>query len=312
MWKKIGFKQIMREGEGGGTGGGGGGGNPPSNPPSNPPALTAPWQTQDGGVWKIGEGEAAKPWHEFIPEPEAKAHLLAKGYKSPAELALANYNLTRLQTGDPTVVGLPAADAPPEKWNEFYNKLGRPETPDKYDIKFAEGFTPDEGMLNWAKPTFHEAGLTPKQAQILSDKWNAYVAETNQRVTEADAAANQGALDALATKWGGDLDKNKAAGQRAMQALGIAPELVSAVEQHIGSAAIVELLATIGRKADEGGFLGGNTPDPNNPDTMTRDQAQARINALQADKDFQAKYTDKNNPGHADAVQTMVRLYARI
>lgn len=310
MWKKLGFRQILREGEGGG--GGGGGGNPPSNPPSNPPAVTAPWAAANGDVWKIGEGDTAKPWHDFIAEPEAKAHLLAKGYKTPAELALANYNLTRLQTGDPTVVGLPAADAPPEKWNEFYNRLGRPETADKYDIKFPDGMTPDEGMLSWAKPTFHEAGLTPKQAQLLTDKWNEYVATTNQQLAEKDATANQGALDALASKWGGDLDKNKAAGQRAMQALGIAPELVSAVEQHIGSAAIVELLATIGRKADEGGFLSGQQNDPNNPDAMNKEQAQARINALQSDPAFQKRYTDKNDPGHAEAVQTMVRLYARI
>lgn len=306
MWKKLGFRQILREGEGGG---GGGGGNPPANPPA---AITAPWSTANGDVWKIGEGDAAKPWHDFIAEPEAKAHLLAKGYKTPAELALANYNLTRLQTGDPTVVGLPAADAPPEKWNEFYNRLGRPESPDKYDIKFPDGMQPNDGMLSWAKPTFHEAGLTPKQAQILSDKWNAYVAETNQQLAEKDATTNQQALDGLATKWGGDLDKNKAAGQRAMQALGIAPELVSAVEQHIGSAAIVELLATIGRKADEGGFLSGQQNDPNNPDTMNKEQAQARINALQSDPAFQARYTNKNDPGHAEAVQTMVRLYARI
>jgi hypothetical protein len=301
MWKKVGFIQRTFEGEGAGAGAGGGGAE-----------VQAPWANAGADVWKIGEGEAAKSWHDFVPEPEAKAHLLAKGYKTPAELALANYNLTRLQTGDPTVIGMPAADAPPEAWNQFYNKLGRPETADKYEIAMPQGMEADAGMLAWAKPAFHEAGLTPKQAQILSDKWNAYAAQTAQQSTEADATANQAALDKLNAEWGADLDKNREAGKRAMQALGVDADLVSAIEQNIGSAPIVKLLALIGRKADEGGFIGSQNADPNNPDTMTKEQANARITQLQGDPEFMRKYTTANDPGHAEALKTMERLFARV
>jgi len=305
MWKKIGFIQRTFEGEGAGAGAGG------DAAAAAAQGVQAPWAGQND-VWKIGEGDAAKAWHDFIPEPEAKAHLSAKGYKNPAELALANYNLTRLQTGDPTVIGMPAADAPPELWNQFYNKLGRPESADKYDFKFPEGVKPDDGMLAWAKPAFYEAGLTTKQAQALSDKWNAYVMDANQKFTEQQAQQDQQAIEALNAKWGGDLDKNKEAGRRAMAALGIAPDLVNAVEQHIGAAAIVELLATIGRKADEGGFTAGQQADPNNPETLNKEQAQARITALQGDEAFQKRFLNKNDPGHDEAVRLMERLYSRV
>lgn len=299
---KIGQQGIVFNAPGEGTGGGDGGAAHP---------VEAPWASTDD-VWSIGEGDAAQPWHATIPEAEARQHVEAKGYKNPAELALANYNLTKLQRGDPTVIGLPGADATPEQMGEFYGKLGRPDTPEGYEFKFADGVQADETMLTFARGAFHEAGLTPAQAQAVADKWNALVAEQNEGMQTQITQQNDTELQALQTKWGADFDKNRAAGQRAVQALGLDPALIERVEQNIGSAAIVELLATIGRKSDEGGFTASpQGGDPNNPDTMTKEQASAKITELQADKDFQAKYTDRNHPGHKDAVDLMQRLFAR-
>ena len=40
----------------------------PAPPPAAPPAApTAPWAGQQG-VWNLGEGAAAQPWYEAIPE----------------------------------------------------------------------------------------------------------------------------------------------------------------------------------------------------------------------------------------------------
>lgn len=303
MLIKIGQKLIAFDAAGeGGSGGAGGSAHP----------VEAPWTSAEGGMWNLGEGETAQPWHATIPEDKARAHVEAKGYKNPAELALANYNLTQLQRGDPTVIGLPGTDATPEQMNEFYGRLGRPDAPEGYEFNFAEGVRVDDGMMSFARSTFHEAGLTPAQAQLVADKWNAYVAEANETSQTQITQQNDNELQELQTRWGADLEKNKAAGQRAMQALEVPPELVEKVEQSIGSAAIVELLAHIGRKSDEGGFTTSNQGgDPNNPDTMTKEQAAAKITELQSDKEFQAKYTDRNHPGHKDAVDFMQRLFAR-
>lgn len=300
---KIGHPRICFEQPGEGAGGGAGEGAHP---------VEAPWTGADG-VWNLGEGEAAQPWYSSIPEEDARSHVEAKGYKNPAELALANYNLTKLQRGDPTVIGLPGKDATPEQMGEFYGKLGRPDAPEGYEFKFGEGVTPDETMVAFARTTFHEAGLTPAQAQIVADKWNEFASKETEALQTRVEQDNESALNELTTRWGADLEKNRAAGQRAMQALGISAELVEKVEQSIGSAAIVELLATIGRKSDEGGFT--STPqggDPNNPETMTKEQAQAKIAELSGDAEFQAKYTDAKHPGHKDAVDLMQRLYAKV
>lgn len=274
--------------------------------------VSAPW-AEAQGVWNIGEGDKAQPWWTTLPDEVARNHIAAKQYANPAELALANYNLTRLQTGDPTVLAMPGADATPEQMRSFYEKLGAPKEATGYELKFGDGVTVDEGMVKFGQSAFHKAGLTPQQAQTVADEWNAFAAEQQAAYLEQDRVANEQALAALSTKWGADLDKNKAAGQRVVQALGLPNELIQRVEGAIGSAAIVELLATIGRKSDEGGFTAGNGGgDPNNPANMTKEQAAARIQQLQGDVEFQKKYGDKNHPGHAEALQLMERLFARI
>lgn len=309
---KIGQQKPVFEGEGAGGGAGGAPAGGDANGQGEAAHPVAPWASSDG-VWTVGEGEGAKPWHAVIPEEGARQHVEAKGYKNPAELALANYNLTKLQRGDPSVIGVPGENATPEEMNEFYGKLGRPETPDGYEFKFGEGVKADEGMLKFARDAFHKAGLTPSQAQTVADQWNAFAAEQNTAMQTQLGEQNDQELNALKSRWGADLDKNLAAGQRTMQALGLDAELVTRVENQIGSAAVVELLASIGRKSDEGGFTaGGGQGDPNNPDAMTPTQAQARIQTLQSDTEFMKRYGDKAHPSHKDAVSEMERLFKRI
>lgn len=290
-----------------------GGNTPPPAPAAPAPTehpVAAPWSNE--GVWTLGEGGTAKPWWNSLPDEAARKHIEAKQYANPAELALANYNLTRMQTGDPTVLAMPAADAPKEQWDAFYTKMGRPESADKYELNFGEGVNTDDNMVKFGKDLFFEMGLDGKRAQAAVDKWNTFVAEQNAAAIEQDRQNNDAELAALTARWGAELDANKAAGKRVVDALGLSADFIGRLENNIGSAPVVELLAMIGRKSDEGGFMGGQTVDPNNPATMSKEQASARIKELQSSAEFQAKYTDKNHPGHKDALQLMEGLFARV
>lgn len=302
-WK---FGQIAFNAEGGS---GGGTTEPPASGATEHP-VSAPWGAE--GVWNIGEGDAAKPWWSALPDEVARKHVEAKQYANPAALALANYNLTRLQTNDPNVVDLPGAQADQAAWDAFYTKLGRPESADKYDLKF-EGVTVDDNMVTFGKEMFHKMGLSNAKAQEAADMWNKFVADSNAATLQAQTQQNDADLTALQTRWGAELDANKADGKRAVEALGLSADIVGKIEANIGSAAIVELLATIGKKTREGGgiIVPPAQFDPNNPATMTKEQAAARITELQADATFQAKYADAKHPEHAAALKQMEQLFAK-
>jgi hypothetical protein len=262
----------------------------------------------------VGEGDSAQPWYNAIPEGEARSHIETKGYKNPAELALANYSLTRLQRNDPTVVALPKPDAAPEDMTAFYRSIGAPETEEGYELKFGEEVTVDDGMVKFGKGVFHKAGLRPDQAQIIADGWNEHAASMGADFAEQNAQQNATEIEALRSEWGEKWDQNVAAGRRVVQALELGETEMSKIENAIGSSALLGLMAKLGHKSGESTFKGAGDGggDPNDPAKMSPEKADARIKELQADVEFQKKYTDRQHPGHAEAVQTMERLYARV
>lgn len=275
--------------------------------------IAAPW-TGSTDVWKVGEAGKERPWWESIPEPSVRAHVEAHQYKNPAELAMGNYNLTKLQTGAGDVVAVPKADAPPEAWNTYYEKIGRPKDANGYTDVVKWGDKPDQTFVDFGKSAFFDAGLTPQQAQKVVEKWNAFAAIQGQQAQAAEVTANNTAVDTLLQSWGPELEANKAAGHRVIESLGKdAAPILAKIDAMIGAAPVIQLLAMIGKKSSEGGFVApsGGGGNPNDPSNMSKEAATARISALNADVAFQAKYTDKKHPDHAAAVQEMQQLFAR-
>lgn len=68
-------------------------------------------------------------------------------------------------------VGIPNEESSIEEWNEFYNKMGRPESPEAYEFEdlpeLPEGFGRSDEETEFLKKVFHEAGLTKQQANKI-------------------------------------------------------------------------------------------------------------------------------------------------
>jgi hypothetical protein len=82
---------------------------------------------------------------------------------------------------------IPEETAAPEEWDNFYNKLGRPEKPEDYKIN--NSFEVEMGESgkefdNDLKKIFHQAGLTSKQSNLLQDGYSGivkkYIEKTQQ------------------------------------------------------------------------------------------------------------------------------------
>lgn len=290
-------------------------GTPSAGEQDAPPPVGVPWQNAQG-VYTVKVDGKDVPWWDSVPEEPVREFMKAKQYANPAVASVALYNLNKLQNGAPDVLALPGKDADAAAWDKFYAKLGRPEKPDGYDLKFGEGVQTHGATLAVGKEIFHMLGATPEKAQAAANKWNEFVAKQVQDQTEAIRVQNEQALAALQAQWGKDLDANKAAGHRVLQALkkdGLTDEDLSRVEAQIGSAAVVKMLAIIGKRSSEGTFSGGNAggADPNDPSQMSKEQAMKRINELKGDATFVAKYQDKTHPQHGEAVKLMEALFAR-
>jgi len=298
------------------------GGAPPAAPnpgaPPAAPAVVTPWDGAQG-IFTVQMGDKQVPWYDAVPEEPVRQFMAAKQYANPSVAAVALYNANKMINGASDVLAVPGKDADAKAWDAFYTKLGRPEKPDGYEFKFAEGQQVHEPTMAIGKEIFHMLGATPEKAQAAAQRWNEFVSQQQTAVVEANRVANENALKELETSWGADLNANKAAGDRVMKALladkkyGMTEQDLAAIEGAIGVAPLVKLLAAIGKRSEEGTFTGGvnNTGDPNDPNNMSPEAAKSRIATLQADAEFQKAYTDNAHPGHKQAVDQMVKLFAR-
>lgn len=205
--------------------------NGPAAVDANAPApqTTATVSTVLADQGSNGGGET---WVAGLQVEENRALVEAKQWQTLDD-AIRSYR--ELEHHASKALKLPGENATAEDWNKFYSKLGRPESPDKYELKLntetvPQDFPYDETSAIEFRKWAHEAGLTPAQAQSLHDKFVGYQAQSFTASREALAKAEGDAHRAIVGEWG-DPDtsgyrQNVEYLSRAVSQLGIKESLV--------------------------------------------------------------------------------------
>ncbi len=180
---------------------------------------------------------------------------------------------------EPEAIKRPGKDAAPEEWAKFYDQLGRPETPDAYELPVPEG--EDGAFAKQVAPMLHKHGLTAEQAKGLATDWNAMVAEQNKQFTEADTAAQAQIATTIANdqkslqaEWGDKYTENQEFARRAAKQFLPADKAVAAVGsliETLGYKEATKFLHSIGKGLGEGDAAGLGQ---NNAGTPSRTLAQ--------------------------------------
>lgn len=265
-----------------------------------PAAPAAPATTEPAA-------QPAQSWFATAPQ-EVQDWMITKGVQGDLtpDVALNAFNGWRSAE---KLIGVPAdrvvklpADDNVEAWGEVFNKLGRPTDKTKYEIEL--GDAPDNAFVDWAKDTFHELGLTNKQAKALSQKWNEYAGSAVNGQNQAMETKFNDEIASLKKEWGAAYDARANVVDRVAMQLNVQPEALDALKKAMGPQGAMNFLYNIGAKTGEAEFVAGNSNGGFNG-VMTPADAKSRIRSLQADKDFVAKYTS----GSAAAKEEMKRLH---
>lgn len=202
-------------------------------------------------------------------------------------------------------IPLPNKHATDEDWNQFYSRLGRPDTPEGYEVQYTP---PAEGYEATNLPGFQEAaykaGLNSNQAQQLLNWYSGLetaAIETNEAASEMHRTT---AEQDLRQDWGLAYDK------KLSEANGV-------FQKFFGSDMAQVTL-------EDGSLLGNNpqfiraltnlaanfsedtiTADQTSSGAMTPQEAQSEINKLTAPG---TAYWDKLHPNHQQAVDDVFAL----
>ena len=265
-----------------------------SLPPGGAPAPTTP---PAGGSTPPSSTTPPSDWTSGLND-DFKGYVQNKGFKDPTAVLDSYRNLEKLM-GAPKerLLKLPEKMDDDAAMMEIYNKLGRPEKADDYNLPVPAGM--DDSFAKWAKGSFHEMGLTKGQAEKFGGKWNEYVQSQVAARQEAAKTKITAEVESLKKEWGMAHDQNVNVAKNAAKAFGVTEEMINKMEATIGFAPLMKFMHGIGSKLGESNFVGGNSGGGSFSGAMAPGIAQAQIQALKQDPGFTAKYVAGDSEARA-------------
>ena len=196
----------------------------------------------------------------------------------------------------------------PEEHMEVYNKLGRPETADKYEVAVPETHTEyiGEDQINQFKNVAHNIGLNNEQVKQLIDFQVKNIDAQAQRYQTDIAVQKQHTEESLKKEWGHEYDMNVRNARRALQVYGD-PEITELMNGEAGNIpAVVKMFARLGKDVTED--MAQNTQN-NNLATSPLD-AQQEITDIMDDGEH--PYHNGKHREHLQAVEHMRQLHEKV
>lgn len=210
--------------------------------------------------------------------------------------------------GQPTLK-IPTKDATPQELNDFWTKLGRPESADKYvlpEVKLPEGIQKDANLEAGFKSWCHKHNVLPNQAAGLYQDYQGYVATQIEASRKANVEAIQTAETALRNDWGAAYGQKVELAKKVV-ALG-GPELAAELEKagvfNGNNPVVLKFFATLGEKFGEEALVGAGGGGP----AMTPEAANKEYNKVLMDPTH--PYNNQFHPEHKEAMQYMQDLFA--
>ncbi len=290
FWLRFFFVRLQLDGGDPNAGGGGGG----------------------GSLLNGGGGGGGVDWRADLPEDirsdPSLASFKAKDHKEALGAIAKSYIHAQKLVGVDKIAK-PNDKWTPEQWKAFNKEMGVPETHDKYGVpkfEFAEGLTLDEKKLDGYKKIFHEAGVTPKQAEKIMA---AYFADVNGDFVgraEASKTSMATAVTQLKQEFGDKYDAKLDVARSVLKKFG-SDTLLQKLEASglANDPEVVKMFAKLGEGMLEDGA--GGSGDGLILQEAT--QALQEINRLKGDPEFQKQLNNRADPGHKAAVEKWLQMH---
>jgi hypothetical protein len=164
-------------------------------------------------------GSEDKGWLTSIPE-NLRDNEVIKGLEKPSEGWEKLVDLSEKVKG---MVEIPGDEATDEKRAEFYTRMGRPESPDGYELQkpdLPEGLGYSADAEKAYREAAHKLGMSNAQVKALYDWYNETTIGGYETRAKAQKAEQEKTVEALKKEWGKDFDKNSEIAVRAAEKFG--------------------------------------------------------------------------------------------
>jgi len=262
-------------------------------------------------------------WKESLSE-DLRSHPVFEKFKLGEGEALVGVppSLIKSHAEQQKLVGRDKIPVPPENatdedWGEVWSRLGRPETPEGYELKIAEDLPDivkndiDEDLMSGFRGICHKAGIIPAQAQMVLDWFLPANAKKKEQRDQEGEEFRQRSEATLRKEWGRAYDEKIMLSQNTFAhfAAQLGEERCERLMNLMDDSdagndpLLLALFAQIGDAIGEDVIAGKATTSF----ALTPEQAGTEITKIFGDKDH--PYHHKDHPEHKMAVQRMAELH---
>ena len=194
-----------------------------------------------------------------------------------------------------------------EEWRGVLNKLGLPESLDKYEVQAKEEKLDTDFFKDFKQQAF-ELGVLPKQAQAMLDWYSSKVLSTEEEFANQEASRREKEINALKEEWGESFETNVGAAVAAVNEFG-GQELKDYFNKTgIGDdPLVIKAFAKIGKAMSEDKFV--DTQGDHITTGLSKEDYLDKIKEIQGNKEH--PYWDKKHPEHRRAVEEMSGYFQR-
>jgi hypothetical protein len=245
---------------------------------------------------------SGKTWKEAISQ-EYRSNPNIEKFTELDALAKSYINAVSMIGTDK--IPLPGKSATDEQWNEVYNKLGRPESPDKYALEFKTDVAPvDENVIKGFAQNAHKLGLNNKQAQGILEFYKSTLEGSAKEMSVNMESAQAEAANMLRSEWGKSYDENLRKASSVAQTY-LEPELLD-TQLRDGSRLgdnpkIIKAFANIANLLSEDKIIGTEADN-----VLQGREIEKEIEELTSDR--QGAYWNKMHPNHTKVVNQVLAL----
>lgn len=203
----------------------------------------------------------------------------------------------------PGVVRLPV-DGDKESLDAFYNRIGRPESHDKYKLALDEADNVDHSQVGQFKQLAYQIGLTNEQANKLAEFEMQRIQQQSKMFDEVRNTAEA----TLRQTWGHDFD-NRLQGAKEVISM-YSSKYPEAVQELVNgpagnNPALLAMLSELYSSMKETGAVSAQS---NVKYGLAPEEAADKISDIMQNKAH--PYHNQADPGHRDAVEKMRKLYS--
>jgi hypothetical protein len=256
---------------------------------------------------EVAQGGSGNDFYNMIPE-DLRDHPSLSPIKDVGNLAKSYINAQQLIGADKLAAPKNPSE---EQLTEIYNYLGKPETPDAYEVAVDGNIITEEAASSY-KDVAHKLNLTPQQASGILEYYKGLATSTQEQAVQNIEYQREQVENDLKKEWGQAYEQKITSAGQVIKEYG-SPEMLEwqlADGTKLGNHP--EFIKAFANIAD---FRQSVTSEDTISNTtsgsvMTPAEAQAEVNAIMANpKD---PYWDKNSISHRQQIEKVQELYGMI